>query len=73
MNLEELVEDADNDDGDPSNQYEARSEEPNENRESNNEADVGVFNEDRASSLSLGRNRVIVTTSERLREISIRV
>jgi len=56
MNLEELVEDADNDDGDPSNQYEARSEEPNENRESNNEADVGVFNEDRASSLSLGRN-----------------
>ena len=48
--MEELVEDADNDDGDPSNQNEPRSEEPNENRESNNEADVGVFNEDRASS-----------------------
>ena len=56
MNLEELVEDDDNDDGDPSNQYEARSEEPNENKKSNNETDVGVFNEDRASSLSPGSN-----------------
>ena len=44
LNLEELVEDDDNDNGDPSNQYEARSKEPNENREFNNEADVGVFN-----------------------------
>ena len=56
MNLEELVEDDDNDDGDPSNQYEARSEEPNENKKSNNETIVGVFNEDRVSSLSLDRN-----------------
>ena len=30
LNLEELVEDDDSDDGDHSNQYEARSEEPNE-------------------------------------------
>ena len=30
LNLEELVEDDDSDDGDPSNQYEARSEKPNE-------------------------------------------
>ena len=52
MNLEELVEDDDDDDGDPSNQYEARSEEPNENKKSNNETIFGVFNEDRASSLS---------------------
>ena len=56
MNLEELVEDDDGDDGDPSNQYEARSEEPNENKKSNNETIVGVFNEDRVSSLSLDRN-----------------
>ena len=56
MNLEELVEDDDNDDGDPSNQYEARSEEPNENKKSNNETIVGVFNEDRVSSLSLDHN-----------------
>ena len=33
LNLEELVEDDDNDDGDPSNQYEARSERPNENED----------------------------------------
>ena len=45
--MKELVEDDDNDDGDPSNQYKARSEELNETKESNNEADVGVFNEDR--------------------------
>ena len=56
MYLKELVEDDDNDDGDPSNQYKARSEELNETKESNNEADVGVFNEDRVSSLSLDRN-----------------
>ena len=56
MNLEELVEDDDDDDGDPSNQYEARSEEPNENKKSNNETIVGVFNEDRVSSLSLDHN-----------------
>ena len=33
LNLEELVEDDDNDDGDRSNQYEAWSEEPNENED----------------------------------------
>jgi hypothetical protein len=52
LNFEELVEDDDNDDGDICDHYKAMNEKRNENKRFYNEDDVGLFNEDRASSLN---------------------
>ncbi len=52
-----MVEDDNNDDGDIGNQYEDMNEECNKKIGLHNEANVGLFNEDRASSFSSYRNQ----------------